>query len=73
VGNNLVLSWIFNCVLNWEPLKPVEDKIKKALKRWKGEFPDFCVEEMVLDVKIGGVLGFGRAGLKVTLKKKKDS
>jgi len=57
-------------VLNWEPLKTVEKKIKQALERWKGEFPDFRVEEIVLDVKIGGVLRFGRAGLKVTLKKK---
>jgi len=57
-------------VLNWEPLKIIEKKIQSTLERWKREFPDFCVEEMVVDLKLGNRL-LGRAALRVTLKKKK--
>jgi len=57
-------------VLNWEPLKFIEKKIRNALDRWKRDFPDFCVEEMIVDVKLGNRL-LGRAALRVTLKKKK--
>jgi len=39
------------------------------LERWKGEFPDFQVEEVVVDLKVGGRF-FGRAALRVTMKRK---
>lgn len=51
-------------------MKKIEKRMKNVLKRWKKEFSDFQVEEIVVDLKIGGKLGFGRAGLKVTMKKK---
>jgi len=56
-----------------EPLKIVgklEKRMQNMLKRWKKKFPDYRVEEIILDLKIGGVLRFGRARLQVTLKRK---
>jgi len=49
-----------------KPLEVVKDKIKELEKK----FPEYRVEEIVVDVKLGGKLFFGRAGLVVTLKKK---
>jgi len=54
-----------------EPLKVLERRIGRMLKRWKKEFSDLQVEEVVVDVKIGGKLPFGgKARLMVTMKKK---
>jgi len=56
-----------------QPLKIVgklEKRMKNILERWKREFPDYRVEEIVLSLKIGGILRFGRARLQVTLKRK---
>lgn len=55
-----------------EPLKIVqnlEKRMKNMLERWKKEFPDYRVEEIVLDLKIGGILRFARGRLQVTLKR----
>lgn len=57
-------------ILKWEPLTLIENRVKRMLERWKSEFSDFQVEEVVVDLKVSGKLGFGRAGLKVTMKKK---
>jgi len=54
------------------PLKIVqnlEQRFKNMLERWKKEFPDYRVEEIVLDLKIGGILRFARGRLQVTLKR----
>jgi len=56
--------------MRMEPLEFVEKRVKKMLKRWKKEFPDYRVEEIVVDMKLGGKLFSWNAGLLVTLKKK---
>jgi len=53
-----------------QPLKIIEKRVKKMLERWKKEFPDLEVEEIVLDAKLG--IKFGRAALKITMKKKQQ-
>jgi len=52
------------------PLEIVVGKIKETLEHWKKDFPDFQVEEIVVDMRLGGKLLSWKAGLLVTLKKK---
>jgi len=52
------------------PLEIVEEKVDQTLKRWKEKFPEYKVEEIVVDVKICGKLFSWKAGLLVRLKKK---
>jgi len=53
-------------------LKPVEKQVKKMLQRWKEEFPDYRIEQLVVDFEVGGKRFLGTK-LRVTLNRVDDN